>query len=111
MSAALMLFLVRIYIHQILLKRQNGTWVDLLCCTIESKPKKTRQGRGQHTENTPLPLVIKGYSILKKDQQRAGQVNCWHCGTELIWGADHDIEDLNDGEESEYDFFSNFSCP
>ena len=56
--------------------------------------------------NIPLPLVIK----LKK-KQRAGQVNCWHCGTELIWGADHDIEDLNDGEESEYDFFSNFSCP
>ena len=38
-------------------------------------------------------------------------MNCWHCGTELIWGADHDMEDLNDGEESEYDFFSNFTCP
>ena len=38
-------------------------------------------------------------------------MNCWHCGTELIWGADHDMEDVNDGEESEYDFFSNFSCP
>ena len=38
-------------------------------------------------------------------------MNCWHCGTELIWGADHDMEDLHDGEESEYDFFSNFTCP
>ena len=38
-------------------------------------------------------------------------MNCWHCGTELIWGADHDMEDINDGEESEYDFFSNFTCP
>ena len=38
-------------------------------------------------------------------------MNCWHCGTELIWGADHDMEDVNDGEESEYDFFSNFTCP
>ena len=26
-------------------------------------------------------------------------MNCWHCGTELIWGADHDMEDVNDGEE------------
>ena len=38
-------------------------------------------------------------------------MNCWHCGTELIWGADFDMEDVNDGEESEYDFFSTFTCP
>ena len=30
-------------------------------------------------------------------------MNCWHCGTELIWGADFDMEDINDGEESDYD--------
>ena len=45
-----------------------------------------------------------------KDDSERG-MNCWHCGTELIWGADHDMEDVNDGEESEYDFFSNFTCP
>lgn len=38
-------------------------------------------------------------------------MNCWHCGTELIWGADFDMEDLNDGEESDYDFWSSFTCP
>ena len=38
-------------------------------------------------------------------------MNCWQCGTELIWGADFDMEDLNDGEESEYDFWSSFTCP
>ena len=51
-------------------------------------------------------------------------MNCWHCGTELIWGGDHsvedlndgeesdfDMEDINDGEESEYDFWSSFTCP
>ena len=38
-------------------------------------------------------------------------MNCWHCGTELIWGADFDMEDMNDGEESEYDFWSSFTCP
>ena len=38
-------------------------------------------------------------------------MNCWHCNTELIWGADFDMEDINDGEESEYDFYSTFTCP
>ena len=23
-------------------------------------------------------------------------MNCWHCDTELIWGADHDISDDNE---------------
>ena len=23
-------------------------------------------------------------------------MDCWHCGTELIWGADHDMEDVNE---------------
>ena len=33
-------------------------------------------------------------------------MNCWHCGTELIWGGDHDIEDDN-----HYDMETNLSCP
>ena len=34
-------------------------------------------------------------------------MNCWHCGTELIWGGDHDI-----GEENEeYCIVTNLSCP
>ena len=33
-------------------------------------------------------------------------MNCWHCGTELIWGGDHDIEDSED-----YDMVTNLSCP
>ena len=33
-------------------------------------------------------------------------MNCWHCGTELIWGGDHDIEDDN-----HYDMVTNLSCP
>ena len=23
-------------------------------------------------------------------------MNCWHCNTELIWGGDHDIDDVED---------------
>ena len=32
-------------------------------------------------------------------------MNCWHCGSELIWGGDHDIEDSED-----YDMVTNLSC-
>ena len=34
-------------------------------------------------------------------------MKCWHCNTELIWGGDHDFEDL--GREGE-GIVSNFSC-
>ena len=34
-------------------------------------------------------------------------MNCWHCGTELIWGGDHDL----DGFSEEYDVVTNLSCP
>ena len=34
-------------------------------------------------------------------------MNCYHCGTELIWGGDHDLEDMTD----EYDMVTNLSCP
>ena len=34
-------------------------------------------------------------------------MNCWHCGTMLFWGGDHDIEDEND----EFSIVSNLSCP
>lgn len=34
------------------------------------------------------------------------KMKCWHCETELIWGADHDIEDNDD-----YSIVTNLSCP
>ena len=34
-------------------------------------------------------------------------MNCWHCGTELIWGGDHDI----DHEDEDYCMETNLSCP
>ena len=33
-------------------------------------------------------------------------MNCWHCGTELIWGGDHDI----DHEDEDYCMETNLSC-
>ena len=38
-------------------------------------------------------------------------MNCWHCGTELIWGGDHDLEEEFYGKDHAYDFVTNFSCP
>ena len=35
-------------------------------------------------------------------------MNCWYCGTELIWGGDADME-KDDSED--YDMETNLSCP
>ena len=36
-------------------------------------------------------------------------MNCWHCGTELIWGSDFDAADY--GCEEEYSIVTNLTCP
>jgi hypothetical protein len=42
-------------------------------------------------------------------------MKCWHCGTELIWGGDHDIEDegnfIKNPKQSTYSMVTNLSCP
>ena len=35
-------------------------------------------------------------------------MDCWACGTELIWGGDHDGEDYGD---EVYEIVTNLSCP
>ena len=40
-------------------------------------------------------------SIKSQQQQR---FTCWQCGSELVWGGDHDLE------QEDYDIVSNFSC-
>ena len=37
-------------------------------------------------------------------------MNCWHCKTELIWGADADIEEHMNGYP-EFSVMTNLSCP
>ena len=37
-------------------------------------------------------------------------MNCWHCKTELIWGADADIEEDMSGYP-EFSVMTNLSCP
>ena len=39
-------------------------------------------------------------------------MNCWHCKTELIWGADHDIDSEDDNYfYNNYSMVTNLSCP
>ena len=36
-------------------------------------------------------------------------MNCWHCNSQLIWGGDEDMEDMNlRGEDG---IVTNLSCP
>lgn len=36
-------------------------------------------------------------------------MNCWHCNEELIWGGDHDYEDVYGAPN--HGIISNLSCP
>ena len=49
--------------------------------------------------------------FLLKGQYNKNKMDCWHCGTELIWGGDHDLEEEFYGEDHAYDFVTNLSCP
>ena len=35
------------------------------------------------------------------------KMKCWHCKSDLIWGGDHDIEDLDTDEDG---ILTNLSC-
>jgi len=34
---------------------------------------------------------------------------CWQCKSELIWGGDHDVQEMYEDEQSE-GIVSNFTC-
>ena len=36
-------------------------------------------------------------------------MKCYKCDEELIWGGDHDLEDIQ--EDNEHDIVTNLSCP
>ena len=38
-------------------------------------------------------------------------MNCWHCGTELTWGGDHDLDEHDYRGVGAYDMVTNLSCP
>lgn len=41
-------------------------------------------------------------------EKSSERMNCWGCGTQMIWGGDHSFDDV--GMEGE-GIASNFSCP
>ena len=47
----------------------------------------------------------KGKRLVKVFNIRS--MDCWHCGTNLIWGGDHDLEE----EDEFYSMVTNLSCP
>jgi hypothetical protein len=56
------------------------------------------------------------YDVLKINQELYDEnqklkegMNCWSCGTKLIWGGDHDLEE--DAEiDNEHTIVTNLSC-
>ena len=38
-------------------------------------------------------------------------MNCWHCNDELIWGGDHDIDEVQTSLFGEYGSVTNQTCP
>ena len=47
--------------------------------------------------------------IEAQDDNDYKRFRCWHCKSELIWGGDHDIQEMYEEEQSE-GIVSNFTC-
>ena len=47
--------------------------------------------------------------IEAQDDNDYKRFRCWHCKSELIWGGDHDVQEVYEDEQSE-GIVSNFSC-
>jgi len=47
--------------------------------------------------------------IASHDPNDLHRFRCWHCDSELIWGGDHDIQEVMLDEDKE-GIASNFSC-
>jgi len=47
--------------------------------------------------------------IASQDPNDLHRFRCWHCDSELIWGGDHDIQEVMLEEDKE-GIASNFSC-
>ncbi len=38
-------------------------------------------------------------------------MDCWHCGHDLTWGGDHDIDKDQTSLFGEYSMVTNLTCP
>lgn len=38
-------------------------------------------------------------------------MDCWHCGHDLTWGGDHDIDEDQTSLFGEYSMVTNLTCP
>jgi len=62
-------------------------------------------GKGSSRRKEDKKKIDANWDLIFKKKERI--MNCWYCGTGLIWGGDHDIGDENE----EYDMVTNLSCP
>jgi len=46
------------------------------------------------------------------EKHKDNNMKCWHCQTDLIWGADHEISADNPiADPDEFSMVTNLSCP
>ena len=101
---------LHIYIRKELVKALG--WTDKELEMSFGGIKKMNTFKGAHLSIHPVSgeyqhpwYKHEQYAIMK--YRISKRMNCWHCGSELIWGGDQDIyeeEDMN------FDMVTNLSC-
>ena len=73
-----------------------------------STPQKISQKSVETISELQKKISKDNANIKGLGEKSSDIMNCWNCGTQMIWGGDHSFEDVGlDGEG----IASNFSCP
>ena len=88
---------------------------------LREEQEKEAAIREEHSHSNGLMMDLREltkchYDVLKRNQELYDEnqklkegMNCWSCGTKLIWGGDHDLEE--DAEiDNEHTMVTNLSC-
>ena len=88
---------------------------------LREEREKEAAIREEHSHSNGLMMDLREltkchYDVLKRNQELYSEnqklkegMNCWSCGTKLIWGGDHDLEE--DAEiDNEHTMVTNLSC-
>ena len=94
--------------------RRFVVWMDDKVGTCDHKLTLQTRCEIDIVQEVPqISLLEKKLSKDKANLEGLGEkpvdrMNCWNCGTQMIWGGDHSFDDVGmDGEG----IASNFSCP
>ena len=96
-------------------------YYDYMGRRLKEEQEKQAVIKEEHTHTNGLMMDLKEltkchYDVLKRNQELYDEnqklkegMNCWSCGTKLIWGGDHDLEE--DAEiDNEHTMVTNLSC-